>query len=37
MASNPACKGETKAVIDFPLHTDHELGLESFPSRACGY
>ena len=31
MASNPTCKGETKAIIDFPLHTDHGLGLESSP------
>ena len=31
MASNPTCKGETKAIIDFPLHTEHGLGLESSP------
>lgn len=37
MASNPTCKGETKAIIDFPLHTDHGLGLESSPLGACGY
>lgn len=36
MASNPTCKGETEAVIDFPLHTDHGLGLESSLSGACG-
>ena len=36
MASNPSCKGETEAVIDFPLHTDHRLGLESSLSGACG-
>lgn len=36
MASNPTCKGETEAIIDFPLHIDHGLGLESSLSGACG-